>query len=306
MTSQSEEVEFEFLPLIRVFKSGRVERIAGTATVPSSPLDPATGVASRDVVIDPAVPVSARLYVPPSSSPEKKSPLLVYFHGGAFCIESAFSPTYHLYLNSLAARAGIVIVSVNYRLAPEHPLPAAYDDSWAALRWAAAGGGGDPLISDRADLGKIFLAGDSAGANIAHRMAVMAGADGGVKVEGMVLIHPYFSTGPEAEGSIGDRLWRMVCPGAEGGTGDPRLNPASEGKVALAGMAGRRAVVFVAEKDVLREKGTAYHEVVTGSGWGGEAEVVETEGEGHVFHLLKPESEKAGEMMEKVVAFFSA
>ncbi|KAK8921817.1 putative carboxylesterase 12 [Platanthera zijinensis] len=305
MSSTNEEVDFEFLPFLRLYKNGRVERFPYWKILPPSPSDPTTGVASKDVVIDPATPVSARLYLPPNSSPPppSKIPLLVYFHGGAFCIESAFSSTYHPYLNNLAARANVVIVSVEYRLAPEHPLPAGYDDCWTAFRWAAAGS--DPWIAEHADLTRLFVAGDSAGANLAHRMAVLAGAEGGLSLEGIALVHPYFSTGVEEEGSLGERLWRMVCPGAQGGTADPRLYPAADVE-AVKGMAGRRLLVFLAEKDGLMKNGKAYYDVVKGSGWGGTAELVETPGEGHVFHLMKPESDAARELMDRLAAFLNA
>ncbi|URE01285.1 Carboxylesterase family [Musa troglodytarum] len=108
-------------------------------------------------------------------------------------------PILHNYLNSLVARAHVVAVSINYRLAPEHPIPAAYDDSWKALRWVAShangGPGPDRWLADHADFDRLFLAGDSAGANIAHHMAMRAGAEGlqrGVGVHGVVLVHPYF------------------------------------------------------------------------------------------------------------------
>ncbi|GAV57734.1 Abhydrolase_3 domain-containing protein [Cephalotus follicularis] len=61
-----------------------------------------------------------------------------YFHGGWFCIEAAFSPTYHNYLNTLVAAANIVAISVDYRRAPEHAVPIAYDDSWTALKCVAS------------------------------------------------------------------------------------------------------------------------------------------------------------------------
>ncbi|CAN1142561.1 2-hydroxyisoflavanone dehydratase, partial [Linum perenne] len=96
------------------------------------------GVFSKDVSISDLPKVSARLYLPNSIPQDKKLPILVYFHGGAFCIESAFSSSHLRYLNSLSAEAHALVVSVEYRLAPEHPLPAAYDDSWAALLWVAS------------------------------------------------------------------------------------------------------------------------------------------------------------------------
>ncbi|KAL3730564.1 hypothetical protein ACJRO7_027564 [Eucalyptus globulus] len=63
-------------------------------------------------------------------------PVLVYFHGGGFIDHSASSPIYHNHLNTLVAEANVIAISVNYRRAPEHPLP--YDDSWTALKWVAS------------------------------------------------------------------------------------------------------------------------------------------------------------------------
>ncbi|AQL01139.1 NAD(P)H dehydrogenase C1, partial [Zea mays] len=117
-----------------------------------------------------AGPASARVYLPPGAA--GKIPVVVYFHGGGFVVGSPARPGTHNYLNDLVARSGAIGVSVYYRLAPEHKLPAAYDDAWAALRWAATlGGGEDPWLLEHADLSRVFLAGCSAGANIAHNTA---------------------------------------------------------------------------------------------------------------------------------------
>ncbi|KAM1794466.1 hypothetical protein ACFX11_034939 [Malus domestica] len=75
-------------------------------------------------------------YLPNSTTNSKhKLPLLVYFHRGDFCVESVFSPLYHNYINSLDVMVNVVDVSVEYRLALEHPLPIAYEDSRTALKW---------------------------------------------------------------------------------------------------------------------------------------------------------------------------
>ncbi|URE05521.1 Carboxylesterase family [Musa troglodytarum] len=118
----NDEVVIDAPPFVRVYKSGRIERLVGTEVLPAG-LDPATGVASKDVLVDPVSNLTARLYLPDlsGSPPDKKIPVLVYYHGGGFVIETAFSPTYHNYLNSLVAAAGVVAVSVDYRRAPEHP-----------------------------------------------------------------------------------------------------------------------------------------------------------------------------------------
>lgn len=89
------EVETEFLPFLRVYKDGSVERLLGTPFVPSSPEDPETGASSKDITISQNSPISDRLFLPNHTQPSQKLPILVYFHGGAFCIESAFSSDHH-------------------------------------------------------------------------------------------------------------------------------------------------------------------------------------------------------------------
>ncbi|KAK4801196.1 hypothetical protein SAY86_021683 [Trapa natans] len=73
---------------------------------------------SKDVVIDALKPITARLFVPSSLS--FTSPVLVYFHGGGFCIGSTTWFGYHHFLGDLCAAAGCIVLSVDYRLAPEH------------------------------------------------------------------------------------------------------------------------------------------------------------------------------------------
>ncbi|VAI37985.1 unnamed protein product [Triticum turgidum subsp. durum] len=127
-----DEIVYESMPCIRIYKN-RVERYFGSEFVAASAdADAATGVASRDRVISPEV--SARLYLPriDAAQADAKLPVLVYYHGGGFCLGSAFNPTFHAYFNNLAALAGVLVVSVEYRLAPEHPVPAAYADIWQA------------------------------------------------------------------------------------------------------------------------------------------------------------------------------
>ena len=173
-TNPDPDVAVDLRPLLLVHKDGRVQRLLGSnSTVPPSSDDPSAALLSRDVPISSSPAVSARLYLPTHKT--TKLPLLIYFHGGGFVIESAMSPTYHHYLSHLALETSSVIVSVDYRLAPEHPLPAAYDDSWSAVLFAASLS--DPWLSDHADPSRLFFAGDSAGANIAHHMAARFGAD---------------------------------------------------------------------------------------------------------------------------------
>ncbi|KAM1044566.1 hypothetical protein ACFX2J_035476 [Malus domestica] len=309
----NEEVAYDLTPLIKVYKDGRVERLQGTATVPPST------VQSKDIVISQQPPVSARLYLPKST--ETKLPLLVYFHGGGFCINSAFSPKYHNYLNSLVSEANVVAVSVEYRLAPENPLPAAYDDSWAALKWVASHFDGtrnvdeedDDWLSSYADSQRVFFSGDSCGATLAHYMGVRIGSEGlvGVKLIGVVLVDPYFwgeeliggeITLPAAEREFIAALWRFTYPSTIG-SDDPLINPQKDPKFGELGCG--KVLVFVAELDVLKYRGLYYGEALRKSGWNGVVEVIETKGKDHNYHLSDPTCENAVAMQKKIVSFLN-
>ncbi|KAF5196907.1 Tuliposide B-converting enzyme 1, amyloplastic [Thalictrum thalictroides] len=145
-------------------------------------------------------------------------------------VSTAFNSRYHHYLSALAALANVVIVSVEYRLAPDHRLPIPYDDCWDAFQWVnshSMGYGPEIWLSNYADFEKVFLAGDSAGANIAHNLAMKAGnmqVVGGVKILGVVLDQPYF-LGEELTSSeirypdmyaIASAFWHYACPSDTG------------------------------------------------------------------------------------------
>ncbi|KAJ6810318.1 tuliposide A-converting enzyme 1, chloroplastic-like [Iris pallida] len=310
----TKEIRYQCLPVIRVYKDGTVERLADSGYAPPGP-DPSTRTTSRDVVIDPDVPVRARLYLPESAnSPSSaKLPILLYFHGGGFCAESAFSRLYHPFLCSLSARARVLVVSLDYRLAPESPVPAAYDDCLRGLRWALAGS--DGWISAHGDAARVFLAGDSAGGNIAHSVALRAG-EAGLALEGVALLHPYFwgadrmgselATGALLKPDEVDALWSFVCGGGAHRNDDPRVNPLVVGDEWTGRMKCRRMLVTGAGKDILRDRARAYCDRLRESEWDGTIEYFESEGEDHVFFLFNPQCQKALELMDMLVAFFKS
>ncbi|KAK8962223.1 putative carboxylesterase 2 [Platanthera guangdongensis] len=305
-----EEVEIEFHGFFRLYKNGRFERLVGTDKVPAS-LDPDTRVESKDVTIDQDTGVSARLYLPPVAT-NQKLPFLVYFHGGAFCLESSASPIYHRHLNTLSSLTPLLAVSVEYRLVPEHPLPAAYDDSWTAIRWVFSLT--DPWLAEHADLDRVFLAGDSAGGNIAHNMAIRVREfpETGITIKGLALIHPYFwgsepvgseLTDPEFRAEM-DKIWNFLYPGTTG-PDDPKVNPFADGAPNLALLGCEKLLVTVAENDPVKHRGKAYYEKLKESDWGGEVELLETPDAEHVFHLFSPDTEKAKEKIKILVNFFN-
>ncbi|XP_061367140.1 probable carboxylesterase 12 [Gastrolobium bilobum] len=314
MDSISSEVAHDFSPLIKIYKDGRVERLLGCDVVPPS-FDPITNVESKDVVISKDEDISARIFIPKLNDQNQKLPLLVYFHGGGFCIETPFSPPYHKFLNSIVSEAHAIGVSVHYRRAPEHPVPIAYEDSWTVLKWVAShfdGNGPDEWLNRHADLGNVFFAGDSAGANIAHQMGLRVGTEGlpGVKLEGIALVHSFFwgveRIGSEAEKTEHlakvENLWLFTCPTSTG-SDDPLFNPAKDPN--LGRLACTRVLVCVAENDLLKDRGWYYKESLEKSGWHGVVEVMEAKGEGHVFHLFNPNSNNALSLLNRIVSFIN-
>lgn len=320
MASIDKKVTAEFLPFFWVYNDSSVERLLGSPIVPPTPEDPETGVSSKDITISQKPPISARLFIPKLTQPDQKFPILVYFHGGAFCVESAFSSDHRHYLNSLVSQGQVLAVSVEYRLAPEHSLPIAYEDSWAAFQWVAAhsidnGVDKEPWLANHGDFKRVFTGGDSAGANIAHNITMRAGAEnvhGGVNILGAFFTHPlFFGSKPigsessvEHEKSLPCLLWDYIYPGAPDDTDNPLMNPIGPAAPSLAGLGCSRLLVTVAEKDRLRNRGVFYYNAVKESGWEGELmELIEVEGEGHAFQIIHFGTENAKNLIKSLASF---
>ncbi|OYQ35516.1 hypothetical protein CHU95_07230 [Niveispirillum lacus] len=134
-----------------------------------------------ETIAGPGGPLALRLYRP--SFGFRPLPALLFFHGGGWTVGDLDS--HDTLCRQLAVATGHAIVAVDYRLAPEHPWPAAIEDGWAALRWLAAHA---PLLA--IDPLAIGVAGDSAGGNIAAILALKARDAGGPVLKTQVLIYP--------------------------------------------------------------------------------------------------------------------
>jgi acetyl esterase len=127
--------------------------------------------------------VPVRLYRPDKASPEAKMPALLYAHGGGWVFGNLDS--HDVLCATLAIEAGISVLAVDYRLAPEARFPGAFDDVVAALQWLAANG---PAIG--VDPNKLAIGGDSAGGNLAAAVAIWARDHKGPKLRMQLLAYP--------------------------------------------------------------------------------------------------------------------
>ena len=216
----------------------------------------------RDIVIDVDPRVAARLYRPASLT----LPLLVYFHGGGWVVGSvALSDTF---CRSLANASGCAVLSVDYRLAPEHRYPAAPDDAYAATRWAATHA--EDLGIDPA---RIAVGGSSAGGNLAAVVSLMARERGAPRIALQLLHVPVtdhdFARSSYVTNAKGFGLtragmewfWDHYAPDPSR-RDEPYASPLREKD--LAGLPP--AIVVTAECDPLRDEGAAYAERLRAAG----------------------------------------
>jgi acetyl esterase len=142
--------------------------------------EPVASVEDR-MIPGPAGPIPIRVYNPaPEAGP---LPILAYFHGGGWVVCDL--DTHDNVCRVLANRSGCIVVAVDYRLAPEHPFPAAVEDAWAASTWLAAHGdelGGDPA--------RLAVGGDSAGGNLTAAVAIRARDAQGPSIAFQLLVYP--------------------------------------------------------------------------------------------------------------------
>ncbi|KAJ1287842.1 hypothetical protein BS78_02G042000 [Paspalum vaginatum] len=299
-----------------VYSDGSVVRRAqpGFAT----PVRDDGSVEWKDATFDEARGLGLRLYRPRDRAPAAGLPVFFYFHGGGFCIGSRAWPNCQNYCLRLAADLGALVVAPDYRLAPEHRLPAAIDDAAAALRWLAAAR--DPWVSaGSADLARVFVSGDSAGGTLAHHLAVRFGSSPAARAElapaavrGYVQLMPFFGgvqrTRSEAEcpddaflnRALNDRYWRLSLP--EGATPDhPVANPFGPGAPDLGAVEFAPTMVVVGGSDILHDRAVDYAARLKAAGK--PVEVRDFEGQQHGFFTIDPWSDASAELMRVIKRF---
>ncbi|KAL5217600.1 hypothetical protein ABZP36_018284 [Zizania latifolia] len=311
-------------PNLQLLSDGTVIRLADYNILPLPVLPPALSAAVqwKDVVYDAGSGLKLRVYRPPRAVIGEKLPVLVYFHGGGYAIGSFEMENFHACCLRFAYELPAVVLSADYRLAPEHRLPAAHDDAASVMSWvrdqavAVGDGAGDPWLAESAHFGRVFVSGDSAGGGIVHQVAVRLGSGllvvDPVRVAGCVPLFPYFGgeersrseaeypPGPYLTLPLSDQGWRLALP--PGATRDhPLCNPFGPESPALDAVALPPLLVVVSQLDLLRDRGVDYVERLRAMGK--TAELVEFEGQHHGFFYIEPFGDAGDELVRVVKRF---
>ena len=224
----------------------------------STPTPPEIGAVRNLVAQGPGGPIPLRVYRPAGVAASAALPGLLYFHGGGWVIGDL--DTHDVLCRQLTAEAGVTVVNVDYRLAPEHKFPAAADDAWAATRWTVA-----HASEFGVDAGRLAVGGDSAGGNLAAVVALQARDAGAPIIKLQVLVYPVTDVAAESRSyqdfSEGYMLTRESMRwftahylAAAGQANDWRVSPLRASS--HAGLPP--ALVVTAGFDPLRDEGVAY------------------------------------------------
>jgi acetyl esterase/lipase/cation diffusion facilitator CzcD-associated flavoprotein CzcO len=236
-------------------------RAFAEATAATLPPGPAVSEITDAVLPGPAGDLAYRLYRPPSAGPH---PVIAYFHGGGWVLGSQHAD--ESFCRDLCVRTGAVVVSVNYRHAPEDRFPAAVDDAFAAVQWIAANAAGLGGIP-----GQLAVAGWSAGGNLAAVTCQLARDAGGPDIISQLLLTPVTDSDLSRPSYAGNgegfvltaalMRWFWDHYADETDRAHPKAAPLLG---TLAGLPP--AVVVTAEFDPLRDEGEAYAEALAAAG----------------------------------------
>ncbi|KAK2664263.1 hypothetical protein Ddye_002837 [Dipteronia dyeriana] len=282
----------------------RLQSLTDPKTSPSK--TPRNGVVSSDTVINSSKDLWFRCYTPTTTTTSaaaahggddgRSLPIIIYIHGGGFAIYSASSTAYDSWCRRLSGELNAVVVSINYRLAPEHRCPTQYEDSFDTLKFLD-----ENLDKLPANVNPklCFIAGDSAGGNLVHHVAVKASEYefSSLKLIGLISIQPFFGGEERTESEIRnsgglllsledtDWYWKMFLP-----DGSDRDHPAvnvfgPKSSVDISRVKYPSTLILIGGLDLLYDWQRKYYDELKKAGK--EADLVEDPNAFHGSHMFE-------------------
>ncbi|XP_065880456.1 probable carboxylesterase 18 isoform X1 [Euphorbia lathyris] len=277
---------------------------------PISPSNkPVNGVISSDFTVDKPRDLYFRLYTPTAGT---SLPVIFFIHGGGFAYNAPSSKPYDGFCRRLAHELSAFIISVNYRLSPEHRYPAQIEDCFDVLKFIDSTEIEEGFTKN-ADLKRFFIAGDSSGANLVHYLTVKASEYefSRVKHIGNISIQPFFGGEERTESELRltkalfinvdltDWMWKSYLP--EGSDRDhPAANVFGPNSDGVAGIKYPATIVFKGGYDPLQDRQKRYYEGL--KKYGKEAYLVECENAFHTFYVF-PEVTESSLLLKEVKNF---
>ncbi|AES75948.1 putative carboxylesterase [Medicago truncatula] len=286
---------------------------------------PVNGVSTKDITVNTENNVWFRLFTPTvagevagevtgdgGATKTTSLPVIIYFHGGGFSFLSPSSIYHDALCRRLCREVFAVVVSVNYRLTPEHRYPSQYDDGEAVLKFLEEN---KTVLPENADVSKCFLAGDSSGANLAHHLTVRVCKAGlrEIRIIGLVSIQPFFGGEERTEAEIKldgsplvsmartDWWWKVFLP--EGSNRDHgAVNVSGPNAEDLSGLDFPETIVFIGGFDPLNDWQKRYYNWLKKCGK--KAELIEYPNMVHVFYIF-PDLPESTQLIMQVKDFIS-
>ncbi|KAF3447414.1 hypothetical protein FNV43_RR12600 [Rhamnella rubrinervis] len=281
----------------------------------ASPLSkPVKGLQSSDVMVDKSRNLWFRLYTPLHHAAATDLPVIVYFHGGGFVLLAADSKTHDNFCQRLARELPAIIISVNYRLAPENRHPSAYDDGFDVLKFIDGADFKDRRPAN-SNLKRCFVGGDSAGGNLAHNVAVKAAEHefDELRIVGVVALQPFFGGQERTESETRlaraplvnvdrtDWMWKAFLP--DGSDRDhAAVNVFGPNSVEISGLKFPATMVVVGGFDPLQDWQKKYYWGLKKQGK--EAHLIEYPNAIHGFYIF-PELQESSLLIKDMRDFIS-